>query len=343
MIVFILGILFLLCAIGAGIYFLFNFKSESDYTKDSAYFAGIVGVVLLTLAIGCTIFASAYKQDPGESIVIQSAGGKVLSVDETSGFGLTAPWNKTISFNVRNQKLSFHSGKDASDAVIKAPLKGSSNADVSITVTYSINGECVGDVFNKYRTQERLEQDVLIPGIRDVVRLNTARFEPLNVKEQRGTLSNDVLENLKTKFEKQCVTINNVDLGDISLDPDTEDAIVKRNERQIEVESAAADLEKAQIQAETKKVAAKADADSDQILRCGATVTPVTRTVDGKEIQGTDVTPLSGAACENRLTPQVIEIKRLEALQAIGEKGNLIITDGSGAQPLIQVPQTPQG
>ena len=38
------------------------------------------------------------------------------------------------------------------------------------------------------------------------------------------------------------------------------------------------------------------------------------------------------------LTPQIIEYQRIQALRAIGEKGNLIITPMGGATPMIQIP-----
>ena len=38
------------------------------------------------------------------------------------------------------------------------------------------------------------------------------------------------------------------------------------------------------------------------------------------------------------LTPQILEYQRIQALRYVGEKGNLIITGGGGATPLIQVP-----
>lgn len=311
------------------------FMGESGAEKGGALAIGLVisGILM--------IVGSLYQQDPGESVVIQSAGGKILKVDETPGWGATAPWNKTHKYNVRNVKIAMHGGEDATDSHITAPLKGSSNARVSVTITYSLQGDCVGDLFLKYRTQERLEKDVLIPGIRDVVRLETANYEPLTVKEKRGELSNSVFEGLVSKFEKHCVTINNVDLGDISLDDNTEAAIVARNQKMVEVESAMAELEKAQVSAEAKKVAAKADADADQIVRCGAKVIEGTRLVDGKEIAATEVVPLQGAECENRLNEQVLEVKRLEALQAIGAAGNMVIVteEGSNVTPMIQVPQ----
>jgi prohibitin 1 len=37
------------------------------------------------------------------------------------------------------------------------------------------------------------------------------------------------------------------------------------------------------------------------------------------------------------LTPQIIEYQRIQALRAIGDKGNMIITPMDGATPMIQV------
>lgn len=299
-------------------------------------------VIPLGLALIVFVAGAVYRQSPGESLIIQSFGGEIIRVDESPGVGFTAPWNKTISFNIRNQKIEMFTnggGNGEHGSAINAPLKGSSNASVSITVTYSMKSSCIEDIFNTYRNQERLEQDVLFPGIRDIVRQETSKFEPLTVKEKRGELATSIQDALTKRFESKCVMVTHVDLGDISLDENTENAIKERNTRQIAVESAAADLEKATIEAETKKVAAQAEADADQIIRCGARSEQVTKVVDGKEIVATQVTPLTGAECENRLNEQVLASKYFETLEKVGASGNMvIITDGKGTQPIVNIP-----
>lgn len=294
------------------------------------------GLGLLTL-----IFGSIYTQDPGEAIVIRSFSGKVIGSDVSEGLGFTAPWNSTISFDIRNQRLEMFTNNDGTEgedgSVIVAPLEGSSNAYVSITIRYSIKASCVSSVYAKHKNQESLEDNVLKPSIRDIVRNETANFKPLEVKERRAELAVSVQDSLNKRWADDCAVVDNVDLGALSLDPATEKAIQARNKATIAVDTARSKLDQANINAERTKVLAKADADSDQIIRCGAVVTEVTKVIAGKETTATELTPKEGVACEERLNAQVLYAKYLEAIAEIGKNGNMVVVvpEGADAPDLI--------
>ena len=116
------------------------------------------------------------------------------------------------------------------------------------------------------------------------------------------------------------------------------DAVQSRN---AEVEQAKATLESTRIKAEITKTDAKAQADADQIQRCGATTSEVIATdpVTGKETKTMQVTPVPMDQCQNRLNEQVLTNKYIEALKEIADKqGNVIITDGKTV-PIGSLPQ----
>lgn len=114
------------------------------------------------------------------------------------------------------------------------------------------------------------------------------------------------------------------------------------------VETSRNELDAARIAAETTKVEAQAQADADQIIRCGAVTEQVTEVVAGQEVTSTKVVPLTGAECEERLNQQVLTSKYLDALKELGATGNMIVVipnDPAGGTngPIINLPTPEQG
>ena len=343
MLLFTLTVLLLIIA---ALIFIKKSHVSTSYGETKTYNLRPWSTIPLVLALVTLVFSTVYTQDPGEALVLKSFSGKVNGIDSTSGLGVTTPWNSIISFNIRNQRIEMFddkgSGPGKDGTAIVAPLEGSSNARVSITLRYSIKAACVGNVYSLHKDQQNLEDNVIKPKLRDITRQETAKFGPLAIKENRGELGAAVTKSLENALSNDCVIVDNIDLGAIDLDEGTEKAITERNARQLQVESARADLERASIEAESTKVRAQADADADQIVRCGATTVETTKTVAGKEVASTVVVPKEGAACEERLNQQVLYSKWLDALTKVGEAGNtiLVVPEGQANQMILQAPQT---
>ena len=117
-----------------------------------------------------------------------------------------------------------------------------------------------------------------------------------------------------------------IEITGISLDEATELKLQEVTARQADVAEAEAALEAARIDGETLREDAKAQADADQIARCGATTRQVTREVSGREIETTEVIPIADDQCQNRLNEQVLLNKWIEAVSGLGgQEGNVIV------------------
>lgn len=320
----------------------FQKKAGDDYPlapKVVQWVGYLVGVIAIAI-IGLSSF---YTQDPGEAVVVKSFTGSIVTSTADAGMHLKAPWDSTESFDVRNQRLEMFSnagGEGADGAALNVPLKGGANASVSITVIYSINPGSVEQIYTDFQNQEGLRNNALKAKMRDIVRNETAKLEPLQVKENRAVLGTSIFESLSKAWERYGIVVDQVNLGDISLDASTEEAIAKVINAQQEVEQARANLAKAKITAEVTKTEAKAQADADQIMRCGAQTVEVkvTDPVTGKETTEMQVTPIPMDQCQNRLNEQVLTNKYIDALKEIASKqGNVIITDGKTV-PMVSVP-----
>lgn len=342
MILFVISCILALIAAGT---FLWGAFGKDTYGNSVKYLMGWA-LVPLALSVIFGIWSTVYTQDPGEAVVIRSVSGKVTNIDTTPGFGFKAPWSTKIDFNVRNQRIEMfknEGGEGADGAGIRCPLTGSANADVSITVRYSIDPSAVQSIYELHRSQDNLLANLLRPGLRDETRNACANYTPFLIKEQRAQLGTDIEALLAERWADTGVRVDGVDLGDINLDPGTEEAIVRVNAATLEVEAAQERLKQSRVQAEVTKTVAKADSDADQIIRCGADIQEVTQTVNGEEATTIVVTPKTEADCENRLNQQVLTTKWIEALREVGKNGNTILVvpndPTGGLSPIINLPQ----
>lgn len=337
----------LLGLIGLGI--MLVGKIETQSTRGSATRSFNIRPLALVFLIFAGLFvliSAAYRQDTGEAVVIKSFSGKVLGQADTSaGLGWTAPWNKVIKYDIRNQKIEMFTvrnpntgevTKEGNDgAVIDAPLQGSSNAYMSITVGYDIVPDKVVDLHNQYKNEANLLDRALRPAVRNEAREATATFPPFQIKERRAELTRSILQRLSARWEPLGITVVSVDIGSLTLDPKTEEALQKVNQNQADVESARHALDKSRVDAERTKTDAAAQADADQITRCGATRTTETREVAGKPEQVTVIVPKTGAECENLLNEQVLLRGLIDVYGKLAEGNQLVITTGD---TLLQLP-----
>lgn len=336
-----------LIVLGSMIVAALNRRVDSDnsgVTHDIRIGAYIAAAIAALIAIVFGGINSFYTQDPGEAVVVRSFTGNIVGQTTQPGAHFKAPWNSIESFDIRNQKLEMYSnagGEGADGAALSVPLKGGANASVSITVIYSIQPDSVTSIYERFRTQEGLRDNALKASLRDIVRNETSVFEPLEVKEQRSKLGNQIEAALEEAWAPYGVIVDQVNLGDITLDAATEEAISKVITAQQEVEQARAGLEKAQIAAEITKTEAQAQADADQIIRCGADISYEVRTINGVDTEVVVVTPKSNEECENRLNEQVLLTKYFDALRDIGAEGNMVVViPEGGATPIITLPSS---
>ncbi len=311
-----------------------------DFPKKLALRIG--AAVLLAVAILVSSLSVFYSQDPGKAVLIRSFTGEVVGVTEDSGIHFKTPWQSTNEFDIRNQSIEMHTnnggeGKDGS--ALSVPLSGSATATVSATVIYSINASAIEDIYNNFGNQAGLLDNALKPRVRSVVRDEGTKFTPQQIKENRAAYATAIQENLQAGWERFGVTVDQVNIGDVTLDEKTEAAISATVAANQNVEKVRADLSAALIQAEITKTDAQASADADQIIRCGATVTSEDRVLDGKTTTVSIVTPKSNAECENRLNEQVLATKWFDTIKQSSAQGNLIImAPADGSAPIINVP-----
>lgn len=278
-----------------------------------------LGAFLFLVAVPLVLVSMSYKVDTGEAVLVKKTGGGVSNVVDNTGYHFKAPWAKTSTWNTRLQRIELSgngSGVDG-EAVSTGFDGGGSGGSVSVSLVYSIPGDNVEKLYNEHRDQDKLEENRLMLALRDTTATEAARFDPFTVRERRSDLQEAIMTSLKDELEGE-VTVNRIELGNVNLPDQTEQALNEVVQRRSQVEKAEADLETARVQAAEAREQAKGVADAAQIARCGGTERVETQTVKGEEQQVTVIVPNSAANCQNVLTPEVLANNYIEALRQIG-------------------------
>lgn len=296
----------------------------------------IAGFVVIGLAVISTGFNSFYTQDVGKSVVIRNLGGTVAGFDETPGFSIKAPWQSTVAYDIRNQVITMAGdGRDQDGPAIEAQTKDNITARIDINVRYSINPAAVADIYSVYRTQENLLNRALYNDLRSIVREIPVNYPASSFRQERAKVQTEISKALSERWSKLGIILDQVDLRDVSFPQSVQESLDAVQQRTADIAKAQADLEIAKINAEQVKTDARAQADADQIIRCGAIQKTVTRTINGKETDVIEVTPVAIADCQNRLNEQVLTSKYIEMLKEAAAKGNTVYVIPEDANSLL--------
>lgn len=250
-----------------------------------------VVTVLVAFAIGATslFFSTTYTNDEGQAKVKLSWTGETQGQVTTPGFGLKAPWQSVLTYDVRNQQVIFASSKDgevpgdANGPQITIQDREGVSANIDITVRYSIKPDHVTDIYKKYGSQENFIVRFIENDIRAGVRTIPAGYGTIELLNSRAEVEQKITEYLESRWEKHGVQVETVSLQEIRYPEDVQQRFAEAQNARTEVEKANADLEANRVRAESNRVLTES------------------------------------------LTPQVLKQQQLEALIQASKNGNLII------------------
>lgn len=314
----------LIAAIAAGIMYK-KARANKQLTHGSAEQAIPLAVAVASLvAIVITAaFSVIYRQDVGEAKVIRSLSGEVVGKDTTAGFGAKLPWHTAIDFDVRNQVVTY--AGDGTNPDINAQDKDGATATVDVVVCYSIDPEYVINIYNQYQSQANFTSRLIQNDVRSVVRNIPLKYSTSSFRLHREQAATEMQQALSERWKDEGIVVDSVDLRDIRYPANIEESLQRVQEATNNANKAKADLETAKVEAEKTRVEAQAQADYDQIVRCGSSVITEKTTINGQETDITKVVPNVGDACQNRLNDQVLMNKYIDALKEMADKGNIVV------------------
>lgn len=255
-------------------------KNEG-HSSALAVFITLIVAGVLALGFAITLFFSMfYTQDVGEAKVLKDWTGNIVGKDVTAGPDFKAPWVDTIDYDIRNQLAAFigngrdsYNGQTPNGPQITIQDKDGVTSNMDLTVVYSIKPGSVIETYNDYPTQADFVTRLIEQDIRSISRDVPAKFTTLELLTDRAEVRKDIQEALEKSWEKRGVIVESVAVQEIRPPKSVKESFANAQSARIEVEKAAAELEKAKVDAQQKVAQATAEAEANSILNASLTDT----------------------------------------------------------------------
>ena len=300
---FIISLIFFIVLIIMIIYCVLDKKRDLGYGLSFGWCA-----IPLTLCLIFGVGSVLYPQSVGEVVVLKNFGGSLAGHDSEAGFGVKAPWQSIVRYDVRNNILSFmgeaeeeqFEGGSANGSGIIVNDHGGASATIDIQVNYSLDPDAAEDLYVNYGTQENFVKAICAVDIRAVPRQVAGNYDTITILTAREEFTNGIWEALEKKWEPYGLIIEQVVVQHVEYPQSIKDKYSEAQAAEITKQTAENNKKVAEVEAETKVIQAKGEADANKILN-------------------------------ESLTPEILQQHYIDALQDISDGGNLIITDGSSS------------
>lgn len=288
-------------------------SDESNARAGRKLIGGISAAFVLIAGL-FGIFSTVYTQGVGEARVIVNLDGTVAGENLQPGFGFKAPWQNTVDFDLFSQEVLYAGGGDGGPSYSGGTVSGqevtvavggvsggSTQANLDVSVTYSLDAAAVTDVYSEFKSQERFTKQVIEKTILATVRQVPSEYSAVEFRGgSRQEASDKILGTLNDKLNKLGVTVDFVNIQDVRYPEEVEAALKAVETANQNAQKAEADQRTAEVEAETRIIEAQGIADANAILNVS-------------------------------LTPEVLTQKYIEALKA----GTVFVVP-EGSTPLVQ-------
>lgn len=264
MILFVLSIILLICALATLILTITKKKSSGFLA------AGVMLVAALLLFVPSVLFA----QGVGEVNVIRNLGGSVAGISADAGFHLKAPWQKTITYDVRNNVLSFmgdseadqFKGGSANGSAITLNDSSGTSCVADVQVNYSLDPQAAQDLYEDYGTQENFVKSVCAVDIRAIPREVSGQFDTISILTARGDFTKAVQEALTEKWKAYGLNVEQVSIQNVVYPDSIKTKYAEATAAEIGKTTAENNLEIAKVNSQQKVVEATGEADANRVL-----------------------------------------------------------------------------
>ena len=225
-----------------------------------------IGAVVLVLALvagGATLwFSTAVSNDEGQAQVLKSWTGEVEGTITEAGLSFKKPWQKALTYDIRNQQVIFASSKGEPTANANGPQitvqdREGVSANIDISVRYSIDPAEVAPIYKKYGLPEAFVSKFIENDIRAAVRTVPANYSTLELLNKRADVEKEITSYLEQRWEKAGVRAESVSLQEIRYPEDVQQRFAEAQNARTEVEKANAELEANKVKAESNRVLAE--------------------------------------------------------------------------------------
>ena len=258
---------------------------------------------------GLFLFSMAVVVPPGNAAVVVIFG-RVKDDALPSGLHFINPFCEVIPMEIKTRNYTMSNvadeGQRKGDDSIAVISSDGLTLKLDATVFYSLRPDKVSEIYRKIGVD--VEERIVRSEIRAALRDTAAGLSATELyTSKRMAFMDQVTKSLRVSLEARGLNLEQVLLRNVILPDQITKAINEKIAADQEAQRMVFVLNKEKQEAERKRIEAEGQAKAQQIVSAS-------------------------------LTPQILEYQRIQALRYVGEKGNLIITGGGGATPLIQVP-----
>lgn len=234
-----------------------------------------VGIAIAGVVVGLILFflSAIYTQEVSEALVVKNADGTIARTDTTPGMDLKAPWQDTISFDIKSQQALFKGNGqgtsegeqvDRPEITVSTSDKVASNLDIA--VRYSVDENTVGQIYTDYKTESAFFQRLISQDISTVVKDTAGAYTIDRLLGERSKYAKDIEDNLKKRWAGKGIDVESVALQTIRPPQTIIDRITKSQEAQQQLVTTQAATKVKQEEAKQKRIEAQGTADANKIL-----------------------------------------------------------------------------
>lgn len=281
-IVFIV-LLLIVAVVAIGFARKFSGNIARDENVSDSRFARLVWRIIAAVAIVAAaiigLASTVYTQGVGEAKVIINVDGTIAGEKLDPGFGVKAPWQSFVDYDLFSQELLYaggdtppsYSGGQVTGKEITVTVKGinggSTQGNVDTSIVYSIDSSKVTALYEDYRNQERFTKQIVEKTVLTTVRDISPNYTAIEFRgDKRADATDNILKALNEKLNKLGVTVDFVSLQDVRYSPEVEEALKQVEVANQNVLKQEAELRATEISAQQKVVQAQAEADANSIL-----------------------------------------------------------------------------
>lgn len=226
-----------------------NLDNDKKFISANSLFS-LLGLLLILFGCFSTI-------KTGE-IGIKTKFGKIISTTTSEGIVWKSPLEKIQKINIKVQKYENETSYETSTKDMQVV------SDIKVTINYRVDGENAINLYKQVGINYR--EVILEPSIEETIKAVISQYTAEEVVTKRSEVALNMNETLNTKLNDYGITSVSVAINNFDFSDAYNQAIENKAVAEQEVETSKNQLEKAKVEAETKKVKAQGESDANAIL-----------------------------------------------------------------------------
>lgn len=224
---------------------------------------GLIFSIVLLIIVVIVLFKSAVTIGAGEAGVVFKpfAGGVDRETTLGEGFHIIMPWNKVVTYEVRQQEEKEK---------MKVLSSNGLQIDIDISIWYRPDVTKLPQLHQE--KGERYKDVILKPAMRSAMRSVVGRYAPEEIySSKRDVIQSEIMAETKAILNSQYIIMERALVRDIALPPTIKTAIEKKLKQEQESLEYEFKLNKQKKEAERLKIEAEGKAEANRILSASLT------------------------------------------------------------------------